>query len=80
MGIWHKEVVRVNGELKAYIGVQDEWTGNVRYSLRDIHCDGDIYYCRADGTRVCVNDARRQCLEHEDLVKSALDWYRKTKF
>lgn len=59
MSIWHKEVVRIDGDLKAYIGVQNDYTGAIKYSLREIHLDGDTYYCRADGQRICLNDARR---------------------
>ena len=80
MSIWHKEVVRVDGDLKAYIGVQNDYTGQIRYSLRDIHLDGNTYYCRADGQRVFLNTERENWLRHEDEVKSALAWYKKTKF
>lgn len=80
MSIWHKEVLRVNGGLKAYIEVQNEWTGAIVGGLRDIHLDGDTYYARADGMRVNVTEDRDRFLRREDEVKTALDWYRKTKF
>lgn len=80
MAIWHKEVVRVDGDLKVYIKVQDDYYGTIKGSLRDIHLDGDMYYCRADGHRIDVTDARRNFLAYEDKVKSALDWYDKTSF
>lgn len=80
MGIWHKEVVKVNGDLKAYIGVQNDWTGNIRYGLRDIHIDGNTYYAIADGQHVNVTSQRAQYLNHEGEVERALEWYRKTKF
>lgn len=80
MSIWHKEILRVDGDLKAYIEVQDDYTGNIRGGLRDIHLEGNNYYVRADGNRVDVTEARDNFLRYEDKVKSALDWYNKTKF
>ena len=80
MSIWHKEVLRVNGSLKAYIEVQNDWNGAIIGGLRDIHLDGDTYFARADGMRVNVTEDRDRYLQHEDTVKTALEWYHKTKF
>ena len=80
MSIWHKEVVRVDGSLKAYIVVQNDFTGALIGGLREIHLDGDSYYARSDGMRVNVTEDRERYLRHEDEVKTALEWYHKTKF
>ena len=80
MSIWHKEVLRVDGDLKAYIEVQDDFTGNIRGGLRDIHLEGNTYFARADGNRVNVTEARDNFLRYESKVKDALEWYNKTKF
>lgn len=80
MSIYHKEVLRVDGSLKAYIVVQNDWSGATIGGLRDIHLEGDTYYARADGNRVNVTKDRERYLRHEDEVKTALEWYHKTKF
>lgn len=80
MSIWHKEVIRVNGDLKAYIGVQNDWTGNVRYGIREIHLEGNSYYAMADGKHVDVTKLRDAYIAHEKKVEDALKWYEKTKF
>lgn len=80
MSIWHKEVVRIDGDLKAYVEVQDDYSGSIRGGLRDIHLEGNNYYVRADGNKVDVTEARNNFLAYESKVKSALDWYNKTKF
>ena len=72
MSIYNSEIVRVDGSLKAYIEVQNDWTGNIRYRLCTIHIDGDDYYCIADGRRVILNDERRRVLDREDEIKRAL--------
>lgn len=75
MSIYNHEIVRTNGELRCYVEVQNEWTGNVRYRLCTIHLDGDDYYCIADGARILLNEERRKFLDHEDTVKRALKFY-----
>jgi len=80
MSIWHKEVVRVNGRLMAYVEIQNEYTGATKGGLRDIHLDGNTYYCRADGQRINLNNDVEKAKMHEDKVKTALEWYNKTKF
>lgn len=80
MSLWSCEVVRLDGELKAYIGVQDDYTGRVVYSLRSLHLDGNDYYIVADGQHINVNGYRERCLAREDEIRRALEWYKKTKF
>lgn len=80
MSIWHKEVVRLEGTLKAYLRIQDDWTGQITEGLRNIRCDGDTYYCNVGKQRVILNQERELFLRYEDKVKTALDWYNKTKF
>lgn len=80
MGIWHKEVIRVNGDLKAYIEVQDDYTGSIRGGLRDIHLDGNTYFVRADGKRIIVTEERQALLNYEDKCKNAIKWYDSTAY
>ena len=80
MGVWHKEVIRLNGRLLAYIEMQDDWTGNITKHIREIYCKDNMYYCNVLKQVVPVNNEREAFLVHEDAVRSALDWYNKTKF
>lgn len=80
MSVYDYEIVKLNGEYKCYVRIQNDWTGQIRDWLRDIFLDGDIYYCRADGQRLNLNAALQKYKLREDEIKTALDWYRKTKF
>lgn len=80
MSIWHKEIIRLDGTLYAFVKIQDDYTGAIKRDIRDIHIEGNNYYIVADGGHVNVNEAREQFLQYEDRVRTALDWYRKTKF
>ena len=74
------EVTRLNGDLYAFIRIQDEWTGNIKEGLRQIKLDGNQYYIRAETQRHNVTNQVNRFKMHEDKVKSALEWYDKTKF
>lgn len=74
------EVTRLNGDLYAFIRIQDEWTGNIKEGLRQIKLDGNQYYIRAETQRHNVTPQVTRFKMHEDKIKSALEWYDKTKF
>lgn len=80
MALYGFEITRLNGDLYAFIRIQDEWTGNITEGIRQVKLDGNDYYFRAETQRhnCTVNVARFR--EYENKVKSALDWYNKTKF
>ena len=45
MSVWgNPEIVKVDGEYKAYVKVENDWSGDVRGYLRDIHMDKDGRY------------------------------------
>ena len=76
MSIWgDPEIVKVDGEYKAFVKVQNDWSGDVRGHLRDIHMDKDgRYYCRADGSRCDVTRIRERYIKQEQDIKSAVDY------
>ena len=80
MSIWHKEVTRVNGSLMAYVEVQNDYTGGIRKGLKEIHVDGNRYFCRADGGRVDVTNERESYLNHESTVAAALKIYKQNSW
>ena len=75
MSVWSKEVIKVDGHYKAYIGVQNDFTGQINYRLYTIYLKDNDYYVTADGRKVIVTSQRRQCIEHEELCKKAIDFY-----
>lgn len=77
MSIWYKEIVKVHGELKAYVEVQNEWSGAIRGGLREIHHSNEGYWCTTDGKRVMLTHERQDFLDKEDYVKRATEYYKK---
>lgn len=75
MSIWHTEIVRVNGNLKAYIEIQNDYTGSTKGYLRELHLDGNEYFCRADGHRVPMTKEREKFLIYEARERCAMELY-----
>ena len=80
MGIWCKEAVRVNHEIKAYVEYQDDWTGAITCYIRKIYTDGDRAYCRVLGSRVDMTEQKRDLLNREQQVAIWHAWFQKTKY
>lgn len=80
MRVWNIEAVRIDGQIMAAVKIQDEWTGNITLHVRKIYLDGNTYYTNVCKERVIMTEARRELLEYEDRCKTALEWYRTTKF
>lgn len=80
MGVWHKEVVRLNGRLMAYVEMQDDWSGNITKHIREIYCNGNNHYCNVLKHRVMLDDEMELYLSYEAKAKTAIVWFNKTKF
>lgn len=80
MSIYNYELVRLNGDIKAYVRIQNDWSGQITEGIRNIFLKDNNYYFHADGTTVNVNTRREDFLRREDQIRTALDWYQKTKF
>ena len=80
MSLYSLELVRLNGDIKAYVRIQNDWSGTITEGIRNIFLKDSRYYIRVDGNEVNVNKQRDDFLMHEDHVKSALKWYAETKF
>jgi len=74
--IWSNEVVRCDGNLFAYVRVQDEYTGNIAGSFRRIYFnkEGKAYY-KADGKNQLIDV--NPFLQYEERVKKALEFQKK---
>lgn len=80
MSLYSLELVRLNGDIKAYVRIQNDWSGQITEGIRNIFLKDNRYYIRVDGNEVNVNKQRDDFLMNEDHVKSALKWYAETKF
>lgn len=72
MSIWHKEVIKVNGLLKAYVEVQNDYSGEIRSGLREIHEKDGKRTCTADGTTVSLDEEYRNYICKEQETEKAL--------
>lgn len=72
MSLWHKEVTRLNGDLKAYVEVQNDYTGSIRCDLRTIHEADGKYYVIADGGHIDVTNERTNYLNYEERARKGI--------
>lgn len=75
--IWSKQVLRVDGELKAYVRVQNEFTGSIQGRLYAIKESGNGFYVNADGERQDITKERDAFIEKEAFIKRAVDNYKR---
>ena len=80
MSVYSKEICRLNGDIKVYVRVQNDYTGQILEGIRNVFSDGDRKYFHADGCKhdvtAMIEDFRRK----EYMTKAALKWYKETKF
>lgn len=76
MSVYEYEIIRCGGGLKAYVGIQNDFTGTVLYGVRKIiDRDGQKYF-NADGRKVIVTDKVKDFLYKENLTKKAVEFYK----
>lgn len=75
--LYDTEVVRVDGNLYAFIRVQNEFTGNVSGSFRRIYKDKDGYYAKADGKNNYMTSQVQSFLQRESQEREYRDFYKK---
>lgn len=80
MGIWETEIIRVDGNLFAYMRVQNDFTGNISGSFRRVYLDKKgFYYAKADGKNQSVHEKVKTFLAGEVRQKEINDFYNKYK-
>lgn len=78
MGLWSFDLVRVDGSLRVYTRVQNEFTGTITDGIRDIFMDKDgRKYFRADHRTYDITDKIKAFTAHEAEIEKALEFYRK---
>lgn len=80
MSLYSLELARLNGDIKAYVRIQNDWSGQITEGIRNIFLKDDRYYIRVDGQEIKVNAERDRFLMNEQHIKDALRWYKETKF
>ena len=80
MGIWKKEVVKIDGEFFCYIENQDDLSGKITNGIRRIKYKNGKWTCLNMGQRLDLTDAVNNLQSQLETQKAALEWYRKTKF
>lgn len=71
MSIWHKECIKVRGQIKCYVEIQNDWTGITLNQIRSIKKEGDRYYIKCDGQKVDVTQEYNKIKEDLDAVDRA---------
>lgn len=77
MSIWHKEIIKVNSKVYAYVEIQNDWTGQITASLRNVRFDTELNYpyCMAEGNKISLIDEFRHYKESESLRKTAIEFF-----
>lgn len=76
MSIWRYNVTRLDGELMAYVKVQDDWTGNIVAALRKVRMDDEGYYFRAENRRIHINKEVESYTRRESEIEYALKFFK----
>lgn len=72
MSIWDSEIVKADGNLYAYIRVQNDFTGNIAGSFRRIYKDKNGYYAKVDGSNHYFNNQVKLFKDREEQIRNAL--------
>ena len=76
MSLWSIDILEADGNLFAYVRVQNEWNGNTSGAFRRIYTDkfGRTYF-KADGQNHYVDV--QPYLDRKDHIRTALEFYKK---
>ena len=77
MSLWDSEIVKVNGDYFVYARTQNDYTGNISGCFRRIYKDKSGYYAKVDGRNQYFTDKIQAYIQHEDRIKTAMDFYKK---
>lgn len=79
MAVWDTEIIKADGNMYAFIRVQNEFTGNISGHFRRIYKDKHGYYAKADGKNQYLNSEVDGFLKREASQKEAMDFFKKYK-
>ena len=77
MAIWDAEIVKADGNMYAFIRVQNEFNGNIAGSFRRIYKDKNGYYAKVDGSNHYFNNEVERFRRYQDQIREALEFRKK---
>lgn len=80
MSIYDIEITRLRGDLMAYVGIQNDWTGQIRRRIATVVSSNGRKHIIADGQKKDVTIQCEDYIRKEDQIKEALKWYKQTKW
>lgn len=80
MSIYDIEITRLRGDLMAYVGIQNDWTGQIRRRIATVVSHNGRKHIIADGQKKDVTIQCEDYIRKEDQIKEALKWYKQTKW
>ena len=81
MSLWTDiEITRLRGDLMAYVIIQNDWTGQTRGRIATIVSQNGRKHIVADGRKHDVTELCERYIRQEEKIKTALEWFNKTKF
>lgn len=66
MSVYSKEIVRCNGDLKVYVRIQNDYTGQIMEGIRNIFDKDGRKYFHADGCKHDITDLVNDELMREE--------------
>ena len=79
MGLWKCEVVRIDGDLFAYVENQDDWSGQITNGIRRVKNRAGKYEVLNMGSRLDVSDKVNALNRRESHIKEALEFYERMR-
>ena len=77
MAIWDAEIVKADGNLYAFIRVQNDFTGNISGSFRRIYKDKNGFYAKVDGSNHYFNNEVARFTAYQEQIMDALEFRKK---
>lgn len=79
MAIWDVEIVKADGNMYAFIRVQNDFTGNISGSFRRIYKDKNGFYAKVDGSNHYFNNEVARFTAYQEQIRDALEFRKKVK-
>lgn len=77
MSLWDVEITKLDGMLKAYVRIQNDYTGQISGSLRSVKKKDGHYYVKADGADHNIDYQVSVYQNHTDYINKAVEFYKK---
>lgn len=79
MSLYNLDVCRMDGRIRAFVEIQDDYSGTTQCQIREIHDDCGVKYIRCEGRRVDVTHKYNNLIDYENKVKHAFEVAKKVE-